>query len=243
MGQCKCLVAVLAVALLLPSVAASADPAKEAYTKGLALLEKQADDAAIAAFSEAIRLDPRNARAYDGRGAAHGFRGEIDKAIADFTQAVRLDPKDVMAYFSRGYAYGKRATTTKRLPTSPTPSTSIRRMSRRTATGVMPTAARANTRATADCNRAIQLNPKFATAYCTRGLVYNKGGIRQGHRRLYGGHPTRSQRCQGILLPWRWLLQEGRIRQSHRRLHGGYPAQSKIRHCVLLPWRCLLQEG
>jgi cytochrome c-type biogenesis protein CcmH/NrfG len=38
------------------------DPAADAYQKGMAYLEKKDLDAAIAAFTEAIRLNPKEAK-------------------------------------------------------------------------------------------------------------------------------------------------------------------------------------
>ena len=58
MNTCKSWTAVLIAVSLLPNVAASADAAKEAYEKGKASLDKREYDAAITAFTEAIRLDP-----------------------------------------------------------------------------------------------------------------------------------------------------------------------------------------
>jgi tetratricopeptide (TPR) repeat protein len=48
---------------------------------------------AIAAANEAIRVDPKNAKAYYNRGNAYRHNGDYDKAIADNDQAIRLDPK------------------------------------------------------------------------------------------------------------------------------------------------------
>ncbi len=92
--------------LLLPNVAASADPAKEAFNKGKACYEKKDYDAAIIAFSEAIRLNPRNAEAYCNRGVVYCDRGEHDRAIADCTEAIQLDSKYPDGYYERGVAYG-----------------------------------------------------------------------------------------------------------------------------------------
>ena len=105
MNSCKCWQAALAAILLLPSLAASADPAAEAYKKGLACFEKEQNDAAVAAFSEAIRLDPKNAEAFCGRGRAYGSK-HADKAMADFNEAIRLNPKLAKAYRCRGVVYG-----------------------------------------------------------------------------------------------------------------------------------------
>ena len=49
-------------------------------------------DAAIAAFSEAIRLDPGNVQSYLCRALAHAKMGSWGGAVADFREAVRLNP-------------------------------------------------------------------------------------------------------------------------------------------------------
>jgi tetratricopeptide (TPR) repeat protein len=60
---------------------------------------------AIAAFSEAIQLDPKNKPAWQGRGKSKLWAGQYDAAIADFDEALRLDEKDSSSYNWRGYAY------------------------------------------------------------------------------------------------------------------------------------------
>jgi tetratricopeptide (TPR) repeat protein len=61
-------------------------------------------DRAISDYTEAIRLDPNNARGYYNRGDIYRERN-LDRAIADLTAAIRLDPKYVSAYVARGWAY------------------------------------------------------------------------------------------------------------------------------------------
>ena len=90
MNRCKCWAAVLIAVLLLPNVAACADPAKEAFEKGKACLEKGDFEVAIAAFTEAIRLKPDYADAYCKRGIAYGRHRDLDRSIADITEAIRL---------------------------------------------------------------------------------------------------------------------------------------------------------
>ena len=63
-------------------------------------------DKAIADYTEAIRLDPKYADAYNRRADAYEIDGEYDKAIADFTAAIRLNPKDANLYRSRSGTYG-----------------------------------------------------------------------------------------------------------------------------------------
>src|SRR5262249_23863527 len=48
--------------------------------------------AAIADFSEALRLDPGYAEAWNNRGVAHQAAGDLDPALADYEEALRLDP-------------------------------------------------------------------------------------------------------------------------------------------------------
>ena len=61
--------------------------------RGIAWCAKQEYDKAIADYTEAIRLDPKDATAYDDRGNAWYAKNEYDKAIADYTEAIRLDPE------------------------------------------------------------------------------------------------------------------------------------------------------
>ena len=50
-------------------------------------------DKAIADFTEAIRLDPKDAQSYQNRGVAYGKKGEKAKAEEDFAQAKKLGDK------------------------------------------------------------------------------------------------------------------------------------------------------
>ena len=67
--------------------------------------EKAVMDRAIADYTQAIRLDPNDAFAYNNRGITYKNKGDYDRAIADYTQALRLDPNDAAVYNNRGVAY------------------------------------------------------------------------------------------------------------------------------------------
>ena len=63
-------------------------------------------EAAIASFTEAIRLKPDFPEAYKGRGDSYTWLNQHDKAISDFNDAIRLKPDFSMAYENRANSYG-----------------------------------------------------------------------------------------------------------------------------------------
>ena len=81
---------------------------KSANERGVSASQAGDYDKAIAEYTEAIRLDPKDAVAYYNRGLAYGNKDETDKEIADCTEAIRLDPKFALAYNNRGWAYAKK---------------------------------------------------------------------------------------------------------------------------------------
>jgi len=91
--------------LFLAALLVSAQSAKARLANGKRLFDKENYDAAIQEFTEAIRLDPKDTWAYNGRGLAYLEKGNYTRAIADCTEAIKLDPKNVDAYYNRGNAY------------------------------------------------------------------------------------------------------------------------------------------
>jgi len=73
--------------------------------RGEAYGERRDFDHAVAAYNEAIRLDPKSAPAYAGRGLTYHIKGDLDHAIADYSAALRLEPRLYFAYYQRGVAY------------------------------------------------------------------------------------------------------------------------------------------
>ena len=67
------------------------------------------DDKAIADWSEAIRLDPKDVAAYVERAILSSRKGQFDEAIADFDVVVRLNPMYLDADNSRRRALIARA--------------------------------------------------------------------------------------------------------------------------------------
>lgn len=60
---------------------------------------------AIADYTKAIELDPRQELAYFNRAYAYGETGDYDMAIADYSKAIELAPADAQAYYNRGLDY------------------------------------------------------------------------------------------------------------------------------------------
>ena len=145
MSPCKCWAAALVAVLLLTPVAASADPAAEAYQKGRACFDKHDYDAAIAAFTEVIRLDPKNAK-----GFTTGAVPTRTRAISTSPSPTTAKPFASIQKTPRRITIGassttRRPNTIRRSPTSTRPSGSIQNLNRHFSTGVLPTLTRART--------------------------------------------------------------------------------------------------
>jgi tetratricopeptide (TPR) repeat protein len=82
-----------------------ADAAEDAYDEGVRLMQQGQQHEAIAAFDKAIRLNPRSAEAYNGRGITYHELAQYERAIKDYDAAIRLNPQFADAYFNRGNAY------------------------------------------------------------------------------------------------------------------------------------------
>ena len=81
--------------------------AMEQVRQGDDCFENHDFDGALAHFSEAIRLDPKCAVAYNNRGVIYKDQGKFNKAIADFDAALHLEPTYADAFFNRAVAYVK----------------------------------------------------------------------------------------------------------------------------------------
>ncbi|MHB9294737.1 hypothetical protein PilKf_00462 [Pillotina sp. SPG140] len=73
--------------------------------RGHEYYDKKEYERAIIDYTEAIRLNPKDAIVYNNRGAAYYNKKEYEHAIIDYTEAIRLDSKYATAYYNRGYAY------------------------------------------------------------------------------------------------------------------------------------------
>jgi len=97
-------------------------------------------------FSQAIRLAPKYAIAYNNLGAAYCFKGEIDLSISAYSRAISLDPESgeaASAFYGRGLSLCFKDDFK---------------------------------RAVEDYDRAIKLRPDYAEAYNNRGVALKEMG-------------------------------------------------------------------
>jgi tetratricopeptide (TPR) repeat protein len=64
-------------------------------------------EAAVADFSDSIRLNPENALAYDERGFALMKLGQHMQAINDFSSSFEMNPLNVKTFVNRGTSHAK----------------------------------------------------------------------------------------------------------------------------------------
>ena len=83
------------------------------YNRGNARAAKGDSGAAISDYDEALKLEPKNARALSNRGTAHSEKGDAEAAMADFDEAIKRDPRFASAYFNRANAYAAKGETDK----------------------------------------------------------------------------------------------------------------------------------
>src|ERR1041385_4021786 len=87
------------------SKARTNDLASTYYNRAIAYRQKNDLDNALSDYSDAIKINPKHARAFNNRGTMYKEKGALERAIADFSEAIRLDAKFAAAYFNRGNAY------------------------------------------------------------------------------------------------------------------------------------------
>jgi tetratricopeptide (TPR) repeat protein len=139
------------------------------YQRGLANVN--GDQAqAFADFNEAIRLDPRNANAYVGRGSVRFDGG----AMADYSEAIRLDPNNFEAYVRRAFVQQDDAAAIadydQAIRIRPNDAEIWgQRAARHWNLGNREQAFR-------DADESIRLNPRDARAWFDRGLFHRRAG-------------------------------------------------------------------
>ena len=83
---------------------AGGDPKAQAlalYERGNANLDQGNKQAAIADYTQSLKLDATNARAFNNRALAYAALGQANPALADYAAAIKLDPAYTRAYLNR----------------------------------------------------------------------------------------------------------------------------------------------
>src|SRR5262245_37731532 len=130
-------------------------------------------EAAVADYTESIKLRPANPLTHFNRGNANAQLGHHDLAIADYTEAIKLDPKEPDFFNNRGQAHDRKGrhdlaiadyTEAFRLDTS-----NARPLYNR---GLAHANKGDYRRAIADFGQAIGLAPDEADLYVARGAAH-----------------------------------------------------------------------
>jgi tetratricopeptide (TPR) repeat protein len=81
-----------------------AQTANDFFKQGWAKMHQSDWHGAVAAFDQAIKLDPKRVDAYMERGASKLMLGDQSGGMADYDQAVKIDPKNTETYLKLGEA-------------------------------------------------------------------------------------------------------------------------------------------
>lgn len=76
--------------------------ADDYYAVGNLYFHQKLYEKAIENYSDSIKLDNKNARAYNNRGISYVILGEDEKATASFKEATKADPKYANGYYQLG---------------------------------------------------------------------------------------------------------------------------------------------
>jgi serine/threonine protein kinase len=130
---------------------------------------------ALAAFEQAIRLDPDDASLYNGKGLVLSELKRYQEALAAYEWAIRLDPNYAIAYFNKGnvlddleHLEEALAAYEKAIRLDPHDADFYDNM------GNVLYEMERYEEALAACEQAIHLDPNFADAYYNKGNVFHK---------------------------------------------------------------------
>ena len=136
----------------------------------------------LADYNKAIELNPRYVEAISTGGRVPKA-GQAANALADFSKAVQLSPSFAQAYYSREPPTPKRASRPMPWRTITRPSSSVPLCLRLLQPGGANDSSGQPLKAIADFTKAIELMPKFAVAYFSRGLAQAEMGRRPKRRK------------------------------------------------------------
>jgi tetratricopeptide (TPR) repeat protein len=108
-GAGLCAAVLLCSGILFPLQLLAQEKSAEFHCQqGIAWFRSKQWDKAIAAFNQALALDPRHVKSYLGRGVTYVFAKQPERAVPDFNRVLELQPQGpdtFAAYLNRGLAY------------------------------------------------------------------------------------------------------------------------------------------
>lgn len=166
-------------------------------------IEHRDKDRAITDYTEAIRLDPKDATFYINRGAAYESKRQYDRAIADYNKAILLDPQNALAFNNRGSAYvGKGqydraiADYNKAIQLDPKDANAFYNR------GTVYNSKRQYDRAIADLNEALRHDATLTKAYINLGAAHwnagRKGEAIANYRKALLLEPSEKTATEGL---------------------------------------------
>lgn len=155
--------------------------AEDFIARGRFHFERKENQCFFEACSEAVRLEPNNAKAYSCRGSGYLFhQKDYDKAIEDQTRAIELDPNNRTFFARRAAAYEEKklfdpalADLDKSLKLS---ETDVQKSSIFESMANVLYAKNDPDAALARADEAIKLNPTDNWNFATRAKIYRKLG-------------------------------------------------------------------
>jgi len=143
------------------------------YHRGVAYMNLEQYDEAIADFNIANEANPHTALPLTGRSSAHAALGKLDEAIADLDKAIHLEPGEAMLYANRGQLYHQQnelelAQRDLDLAVELEPEAVAARFNR----GVLYYSLGQSEAAIKDFSKIIEIDPNHAPPYLNRGLIY-----------------------------------------------------------------------
>jgi tetratricopeptide (TPR) repeat protein len=147
------------------------------HDRATAYANKGLQELAIADFDEAIKIDPKNVTALEGRGKANLARGQYDRAIVDFSELLRIAPVNDRALNERGMAQLNKGDLTLALSDferaiAINPNNVTARNNHAVVLGKQGKSDLAIT----EYGEALQIAPEFLLCYLNRGRAYEQAG-------------------------------------------------------------------
>jgi formylglycine-generating enzyme required for sulfatase activity/Tfp pilus assembly protein PilF len=134
-------------------------------------------DRAIADYSEAIKLDGKNAAGYANRALAYQGKGDYDHALSDYNQAISLNSNNALAFSHRASLFSAKGEYDRAVADL---SKAITLDPKNIFTYQLRCFVYLNRKdydhAIADCNEAIRLDPNSDYSLSLRGFVYASRG-------------------------------------------------------------------